>query len=159
MRKIQLAGAAGGLFMLSACAAGTSTIITDTQSALVDGQALLVGLEAGGKLTGQQAAIATEVISGLAALVSAESAAKGASAELQAIAVAQAAVAQVQADLPANATVRSATGAATTALAALSATSTGSAKAQAEAAVVAVMFDYLAAQGGTQAAADHVARR
>ena len=129
------------------------TVTTDAQLALTDGQAILAALEATGKLPPQFETDASLVIKGLQAVLAAyASTAPTATTEQQALAAAQAAVQQVIADTD-DARVKQAGGLALSAIAGVDASATASATTQAEAALGAVLLDYLATSQATQSMA------
>ena len=130
---------------LGACAANpVSTITTDAQLALTDGKAILAALEAAGSLAPGASADATMVISGLQAVLTAfGTAAPAGTTEQQALAAADAAVKQVMADTS-NAQVRTAGQLALSAMAAAETAGGADAQSQTEAALGAVLLDYLA---------------
>ena len=130
---------------LGACAANpVSTITTDAQLALTDGKAILAALEAAGNLAPGVSADATLVIEGLQAVLTAfATTAPTGTAEQQALATADAAVKQVMADTG-NAQVQTAGQLALTALAAVGTAGGADAQSQTEAALGAVLLDYLA---------------
>ena len=130
---------------LAACAATTvSTVTTDAQLALTDGKAILAALEAAGGLPVAVSTDATLVIDGLQAVLTAfQNSTPADTTEQQAVATATAAVKQVMADTT-NAQVQAAGQLALTALTAVGSDASGDAGNQAEAALGAVLLDYLA---------------
>ena len=142
--------------VLGGCAGTAPTVTTDAQLALTDGQAILTALEATGKLPTQFATDATMIIDGLQAVLSAFAGTVTGTVEQQALASAQAAVQQVIADT-ADARVKQAGALALSAIAAVSASTSQSAQVQIEAALGAVLLDYLATSSATKSLA--IARR
>ncbi len=130
---------------LAACTATTvSTVTTDAQLALTDGKAILAALEAASSLPVAVSTDATLVIDGLQAVLTAfQTATPADTTEQQAVATATAAVKQVMADTI-NAQVQAAGQIALTALTAVGSDTSGDAQGQAEAALGAVLLDYLA---------------
>lgn len=154
MRKIILTTSLAGMLALTSCAGNTVvTVETDANTALTDSLALLNGLEMGGKIAAGDAAIATQVISGLQVLLGVVAANASESTEAQVLASTQVSVDQIALDMPNNVTVQKAAAAAKTALSVLTATQTASAKIQAETALGVLALDYLGAQQGTLSAA------
>ncbi len=138
---------------LGACAGTTTTTVTtDAQLALTDGQAILAALEAGGNLPPKIEADATLVIDGLQAVLAADNGAATGTTEAQALAAAEAAVQQVVGDST-DARVRQAGQVALTAITAVSANASASSQTQAETALGAVLLDFLATSEPTQALA------
>lgn len=154
MRNLILASSLASLLALTSCATNTAvTIETDANTALTDSLALLNVLETGGKINAGDAAIATQVISGLQALLGVVTANASEGTEAQILASTQVSVDQIATDMPGNAIVQKAAAAAKTALSVLTATQTASAKVQAETALGVLALDYLAAQQGTMSEA------
>ncbi len=140
--------------MLGACAATSSTMPTDAQLALTDGEAILAALDSAGKLPPTVRIDAGLVITGLQATIAAYG--PGGGSEQQTLAAAAAAVQQVVHD-SSDARVKQAGQVALAAIEAAGVNTSASARVQVETALGAVLLDYLATAQATQTLA--VARR
>ena len=141
--------------MLGACAVTSSTVPTDAQLALTDGEAILTALEAAGTLPPTVRTDAGLVIAGLQAILEADDSPGGGS-EQQMLAAAAAAVRQVVQD-SGDARVKQAGQLALAAIEAAGVDTSTNARVQVESALGAVLLDTLATARATQTLA--VARR